>query len=49
MNSMIIKCYNKKCHAYHIYPSNNASHINVIDMELPIQKTYYATIVELDG
>ena len=31
MNSMIIKCYNKKCHAYHIYPPNNADHINVIE------------------
>ena len=38
MNSMIIKYYNKKCHAYHIYPPNNAGHINVIDMELPIKK-----------
>ena len=38
MNSMIIKCNNRKCQAYQIDSTNNASNIDIIDMDLPIKK-----------
>ena len=49
MNSMIIKCNNRKCQAYQIDSANIASNIDIIDMDLPIKNTYCAIIVEMDG
>ena len=49
MASMIIQCYSQKCETHHNHSSNNTSHINVIDMDLPIKNAYFVIIVELDG
>ena len=38
MDSMIIKCNNRKCQAYQIDSANIASNIDIIDMNLPIKK-----------
>ena len=35
---MIIKCNNRKCQSYQIDSANNASNIDIIDMDLPIKK-----------
>ena len=49
MDSMIIKCNNRKCQAYQIESANNASNIDITNMDLPIKNTYCAITVELDG